>query len=420
MVQLHIVNSESTALIIAISIIILLLLVAGFGVIIKLQLKKPNGQDEELTKLREENNNLKSLASEKEQKSGELKAQLNTVSSEKDELVGKNKQLNENINSLKVEQKITISENDNFKKQVNAYESQKENDEQQKNEKITQLDNAKIALEQERARVIKEDEEKREKELQELDRMWNEHENKVISLLKDLCKNPELNFTTYDNKNLPESWDGKHKPDFMIEFLNQYIIFDAKVSKQDNLQTYINNQVKSTSEKMKNNSNIFPLVFFVVPTQAIQELNKTYFYEQGVSFYAVSPEALAPILACLKKITTYELAEHFDPQQRENIINHLADLDYHINFRNAYDLLVAQMGVAILENRKKIDEDTQEQILQKKEKMRLALPGKSDIKKYMSSTKDQEEQINKLATPKAEVEKDEMNNVKLLISQNEG
>lgn len=401
--------------IIGIVIGLLLILIVGITVIIFLQVtklkeveSKAKGKEDELSKLKEENKKIT-----------ELQPKLDTVTTEKNTLIGEFKQLKESFDSLKSDQKIINSENDTLKKQVNAYESQKENDEQQKNEKITQLDNAKIALEQERARVIKEDEEKREKELQELDRMWNEHENKVISLLKDLCKNPELNFTTYDNKNLPDSWDGKLKPDFMIEFLNQYIIFDAKVSKQDNLQTYINNQVKSTSEKMKNNSNIFPLVFFVVPTQAIQELNKTYFYEQSVSFYAISPEALAPILACLKKITTYELAEHFDPQQRENIINHLADLDYHINFRNAYDLLVTQMGAAILENRKKIDEDTQEQILQKKEKMRLALPGKSDIKKYMSSTKDQEEQISKLSTPKAEVEEDEMNNVKLLISQNE-
>lgn len=386
-------------------IILLLILIAGIAVIIFLQVTKLK---DELSKLKEENKKIT-----------ELQPKLDTVTTEKNTLIGEFKQLKENFDSLKSDQKIVHSENDTLKKQVNAYESQKENDEQQKNEKITQLDNAKIALEQERARVIKEDEEKREKELQELDRMWNEHENKVISLLKDLCKNPELNFTTYDNKNLPDSWDGKHKPDFMIEFLNQYIIFDAKVSKQDNLQTYMNTSVRSTSEKIKNNTNIYPHVFFVVPTHAIKELNKTYFYEQSVSFYVISPEALAPILACLKKITTYELAEHFDPQQREKMISLLAEFDYHINFRNAYDLIATKMGVNILENIRKADEDTQEKITQRKEKMRLTMPRQSDMKKLMSNTKIQEEQISKLSTPKAEVEEDEINNVKLLISQNE-
>ena len=294
---------------------------------------------------------------------------------------------------------------------------QKDNYEKQINEKIIQLDNAKTVLEQERVRVIKNDEEKRERELRELDRMWNEHENNVISYLKDLCKSPELNFTNYDNKNLPEGWVVKPYPDFMIEFLNQYIIFDAKVSKQDNLQTYINNQVKSTSDKVKNSTNIYPLIFFVVPTGAIRELNKTHFFEQSISYYVVSPEALAPILACLKKITTYELAEHFDPQQRDNIVNLLAELDYHINFRNSYDLCVTKMGVNILQNIKKIDVNTQEQITQKKDKKRLELPSKTDMKKLMSSPGKQEEEIVKLSTPKAEVEVIDINNAKVLISK---
>ena len=404
--------------IIIISTIFFLLLLAGFGFVINLQLKKPKSQNEELTKLKEENHSLEFSVSEKDKKITGLQHNLDTVSSEKDTLIGGNNQLKEDINTLKVEQKIISSENDKLKKQVNEYESQKDNYEQQIKEKITQLDNAKIALEQERARVIEGDKEKRQKELQELDRMWNEHENSVISYLKDLCKLPELNFTAYDNKNLPEGWVVKPYPDFMIEFLNQYVIFDAKVSKQDNLQTYINNQVKSTSDKVKNSTNIYSLIFFVVPTGAIKELNKTHFFEQSINFYVVSPEALAPILACLKKITTYDIAEQYDPQERENIVNLIAELDYHINFRNAYDLIATQMGVNILQNIKKIDENTQEQITQKKDKMRMTLPSRTDMKRLMNNTEKQEEEIIKLSTPKAAVEQKEINNAKLLISKN--
>ena len=36
-----------------------------------------------------------------------------------------------------------------------------------------------------------------------------------------------------------EDFIGKFKPDVVISFLNQYVIFDAKVSKAENLNTYI-------------------------------------------------------------------------------------------------------------------------------------------------------------------------------------
>ena len=58
--------------------------------------------------------------------------------------------------------------------------------------------------------------------------MWNEHEHVVVSQLTDLCAKPQLKFTTYDNTNLPDDFDGSIKPDFLIDFLGQYIIFDAK------------------------------------------------------------------------------------------------------------------------------------------------------------------------------------------------
>ena len=405
---------------------LLIVLIISIGVLIFLQTNKLKeaenkieAKESEGFKLREENIVLINERTKKDQEIADLKHKLNSVSTEKNTLFGENNQLKERVNALQNDHKIIISENDTLKKQVNVYDLQKDSYEKQINERITQLDNAKIVLEQERARIIKDDEEKKKQELEKLDSMWNEHENNVISCLKDLCKSPELSFTTYDNKNLPDGWDGKLKPDFMIEFLNQYVIFDAKASKQDSLQTYINATVKSTSDKIKNNSNIYPLVFFVIPTEAIKELGKRYFYEQSVGFYIVSPEALAPILSCMKKITTYELAEHFDPQQRENLINLLAEFDYHINFRNAYDLIVTKMGLNVLQNIKKIDENTQEQITQKKDKMRMSLPGKTDMKRLMNSSERQEEEIAKLSTPKAEIEARDITNAKILISQNE-
>lgn len=119
-----------------------------------------------------------------------------------------------------------------------------------------------------------EEERNRAEREEERDRIWNEHENAVIATLSELCKQPHLHFTSYSNNNLPDEFDGKLKPDFLIDFLGQYVVFDAKASKAESLQTYINDAVKTTAEKIKKNGRIYPHVFLVVPTEAIGELKK--------------------------------------------------------------------------------------------------------------------------------------------------
>jgi hypothetical protein len=43
----------------------------------------------------------------------------------------------------------------------------------------------------------------------------------------------------------------------------------------------------------------------------------------------------------LKKVKDYDLAEKFNPQERENIVNLVAALDFHISKRNAFDIALS-------------------------------------------------------------------------------
>lgn len=333
-----------------------------------------------------------------------LRGELTKLQSEKDELSGKGKQLYDSFKNLEVELKITRQDRDLLQKQVQKSDAERDRREKESDEKLSKLDAAKESLERERQRVVREDEEKRMKQEEERDRIWADHEKNVIASLTELCKEPQYAFTCYTNTNLPQEFDGSLKPDFMIEFLDQYVIFDAKKSKSESLQTYINNTVKKTVSKVKNNDHIAPFIYLVVPTEAIGELRTYHYVLDGFTLYVVSPEALAPILAALKKITTYEFAEQMDPQQRENIVQLIAELDFHINLRNAADILLTKMGTDILEKTQKTDPLLAEEVALKKQPMNAkAMLAGSDIKKLIANLTAQNLEVQKLVSPKTPV-----------------
>jgi len=351
----------------------------------------------------QENAQMKAELTEKNKKLGELTQELQTEKSEKDQLSGKGKQLFVEITTLKEKHDSLIKEKERVTQELVHFQAEEKRKTESFDKKISQLDEAKNALEDEKKRIRKEDEEEAEQEKANRDRMWSEHEENVKSTLFELAKRPQYNFQSYDNKNLPEGFGGKFKPDFLIEFLGQYIIFDAKVSRSDSLQTYVNNQIKSTAEKINNDAKIYPMIFFVVPTDAIALLTKTHFQEQGYEFFIISPEAIPMLLSAFKKISAYELAEQMDPRDRENIVTLIAEFDHHINMRNALDIIASQTGIAVLSKVQNLKKDLKVEIQMKKGKMRIQPPSPTELKTLMLDTDTQQDEINTLTSPQASI-----------------
>lgn len=318
---------------------------------------------------------------------------------------GAGKQMFIELQQVKAKLEAVERERDSHKSAMTKVEAKREQQEKEHMRALEKIEAAERALKEERARVIHDDEERLKMAEEERDRLWNDHENDVIAVLNDLCKQPHLQFSTFSNNNLPEDFDGSLKPDFLIDFLGQYVVFDAKVSKAENLQVYIDDQVKKTSDKMKKNTKIYPHVFLVVPTEAVSELKKLVYSKDQYTFYIVSREALSPILASLKRISTYELAETLDPQKRENIINMLADLATHISYRNAHELLLTKMGTETLERVARTDPELAVEVEQKRLEKKFAAPSQSDIKRIATSLTEQNAEISSLASPKASVSK---------------
>lgn len=353
------------------------------------------------------NRNNESSDDGSKQKIGELQSELGEMRSKRDELQGKNKQLFAELTTAKAELKSLQNQKEELKETVSEYKESDKRREKEFETKITMLDNSKEALEKEKVRVIREDEQKLQAELLERDRIWNAHESSVLSHLTELCteKEYEHTFRYFTNTKLPPDFDGSLKPDFLIEFLGQYIIFDAKCTKSEDISGYILNAVKSTAKKIKNNAKIYKTIFFVVPTIAVGSLKRSSFHESGSTFHVISPEALSPILAVLKRMSEYELAESMDPEERENIITAIARLDQHINMRNATDLLMTQSAADLIRDNRHLLPDISKEVESKKQKMDIPKLKPSEILRLTSNIDSQEDFIKEIISPKAGVTK---------------
>lgn len=345
------------------------------------------------------------ILKQKNEEIGELKNTITKMQSEMDEKAGKSKQLFSSYKDLEADIKSLRKERDDLSDRVTKFETQAEQQQKKHEDMATKLEEARASLEDERQRIRKEDEEKAQQALEERDRMWNDHEQAVNALLRELCQKPQYAFRSFDNANLPEGFDGSLKPDFMIEFLDQYVIFDAKVTRSQDINSYIRDAVKSTAKKVKSNPAIYPVIFLVIPTDAINEMKQLSFVDGGFSFFVVSPESLEPILSSLKRITTYELADQFDPQERESIVNWIAKLDFHINARNSFDIMLAEMGAELLNDARELNPELSEQVEQRQQKMKAPTLPPSEMKKLVSSIVARTDKIAELTEPSAKVKK---------------
>lgn len=357
----------------------------------------------ELKRSIDENAQLKADLWQKNREIGQLTQDLQAEKSEKDRLSWEGKRIFVEITNLKKDYSALSSERDILKEQLVHFQAEEKRKTIEFDKKISQLEEVRMSLEDEKNRIRKEDEREKEEEKINRDRMWAEHEVRVQSYLSEICRLPQYNFSSFDNKNLPEGFSGKLKPDFMIELLGQYVIFDAKVSKADSLQTYISTNVKTTAEKIGNDVKIYPMIFFVVPLESITTLSKTHFREQGYDFFIISPDAIPVILSAFKKITTYELAEKLDPRDREDIISLIAEFDFHINQRNAIDIIASKMWTSVLSKMENLKKEFRDDVVLRKTKMKPQQPGLSEMKALMIDQGVQNSAISDLIEPKAKI-----------------
>jgi len=397
--------------------VIILLAVLILIFVYKEFLVKPDSTDmnnEELKNILKDKIRLESELKNTVQKLFKSEEDLKKESEEKHKVQGENKRLYENNLELTKKNELYLERGKELNQKVAKFESTEDKRQKEFENKVTELQESRKALEDERNRIRKEDEDKLQKQNEERDKVWNEHENESVSFMKTVCQKPELSFDFFENTNLPETFDGGLKPDFLVKFLNQYIIFDAKMSKSSDLQTYISNQVKSTTKKIKESKNseeIYSTIFFIVPDMEFISMKKVSFYEDGYSFFVIPKAGFEPILESYKKVSNYDLAESFDPKERENIVNLIASFDHHISRQNSINILSSLEGLKVSSKKNILKKDLLDDIEVKKNKIRLENFKPTDLKRLIQNPEEQIQEIKALVMPKKpEISEDELSN----------
>ncbi|MBJ04522.1 MAG: hypothetical protein CMP65_01290 [Flavobacteriales bacterium] len=209
----------------------------------------------------------------------------------------KNVELTSELNKLKQEENTKDSERDAV---ISKYE-QFENNAREREAK------------KEREEILRA-EEKQEK----LKRTWQDHEMNVNKQIKFICQEESIKFI--------EDWPHDKKPDNVIQICNEFIVFDAKSPRNDDLDNfpnYIKNQVSALS-KYADHKDVKKHLFLVVPENAINVLSMLTFNDSNYCVHIISPQALGITMWSLKQIELYEFAEKLSPEDRENLARAVA------------------------------------------------------------------------------------------------
>ncbi len=408
--------------------ILLAVLVLGVGAVIYFQLnpkteETDSEENQRLIDLEKERNSLLEerarLSAERDQKLVEMAkvtSELDTEKERKSELEGKGKQLFVQLTNNKNELDNLRTESLALKDKVSKYEAEKKQRDAEHEASIKKLAHAHEKFESEQKRVIQKDEEKKALALAERDRLWNDHENQVLATLRDACQKPEIAFKFYDNNNLPEGYHGHFKPDFLVDFLGQHLYMDAKVSRSENLETYLKAQFKSTAEKLKKfDGKIYKNVFFIVPTAAIPSVRKRVEVVEGFTFFVISPESIEPVLSAYKRITDYENIQDFDPEEREKIVEVMANFEHFIRNQNTANILFAQRAFDVLQKKEALSDDLLKQFELELKNLKPLKLKESDFKKMSESVDDQKKSVAKMTAPEVKVSAESLDEAEKLF-----
>ena len=368
----------------------------------------------------------KNLENEKQkimEENAELKANLN----QKNEEVGKLKKIKEDFDQQKgvlgasekeiIKLEATIEQKDerlkNAGKQVLKFEESDKRREKEFHEKLRQAEEQRKSFENQEKRILEKERKESEEEKENRDRIWNEHENSVLSKLREICQKPEIGFRFFENTNMPENFDLKIKPDFLIDFLGQFLIFDAKKSRDP--KNYFREQAKNTAKKYKNNPQIYSTVFFIFPADEIAQLSNLSIFEDGILFFAVSVDTLEPILRNFKKISEYENISEFDPADREKIVDFIAELETHINFQNAANLILTRKSLETFAKSKNLNPEIKNEIAIKKNEKNIKNLSITEIKNFLKNPDLQKSEIQKLVSPAPKITEKDLNSAEKLF-----
>jgi hypothetical protein len=199
------------------------------------------------------------------------------------------------------------------KEALTQFQAEDQNRKQQHTEQMTILKQYQDGVQADRAQELQARHAAEIARLEKMKDTWVHHQATVKQEIKKICSRHTIDYV----EKVPFRGD----PDNTVSICGEFIVFDAKSPKGEDLSNFPN-YIKDQSEKAKkyaSEENVKKWIFFVVPLNALEVL-QTFVYHLGdYQVYVITVDALEPILLSLKKIEEYETLKQLSPEERENI-----------------------------------------------------------------------------------------------------
>jgi crotonobetainyl-CoA:carnitine CoA-transferase CaiB-like acyl-CoA transferase len=116
-------------------------------------------------------------------------------------------------------------------------------------------------------------------------------------------------------------------------------------------------------------------------------------------FYVIPTESFEPVVTTLKRLEDYDLAEKYDPQERENIVNLIAAFEQHIRQQSATNILGAIQGFKVLAEKQLIPAEVVDAVEAARRNIKVQSLRPAEIKKLVEDPDKQITEISRLLRP---------------------
>ncbi len=241
--------------------------------------------------------------------SAEVSSQAATIASLTNEKEGLNLRIAELTEQLRTAQTNYQTTNDERNKLVQEEQARVNKHEQA----LVTLDSIKNKIEADRNDEIAQHNEKEEAKRAAINTTWTRHQEDVKQRMKVLSQKLIIEYV----EKVPFRGD----PDNTLKICDEYVIFDAKSPRGEdltNFPTYLKKEAEA-AKKYASKEDVKSDIFFVVPSNTLEKID-TFVHKFGDhTVYIVSIDSIEPVVVSLKRIEDYEFAEQLSPEDRDDI-----------------------------------------------------------------------------------------------------
>ncbi len=142
---------------------------------------------------------------------------------------------------------------------------------------------------------------------------WSKHQENVKNIIKSISSKHTIEYV--------DKVPFRGEPDNVLKICEEFVIFDSKSPGTDDLSNFPN-YLKDQSERAKKyakQENVKSDIFFVVPSNTLEKLEKFVFNLGDYNVFIISVDSLEQIILSLKKIEEYQFIDQLSPDERDDI-----------------------------------------------------------------------------------------------------